>query len=93
MTQQRFKQLAILSGLVAFLPLLGVLTAELVVALLNCRVSETGSSNCILGSLDVGMTLAVLYTGGWLSLVTIPVLGLLALMCYLKYRALQSKAS
>ncbi|MCG7539620.1 hypothetical protein EXT48_09320 [Pseudoalteromonas sp. CO348] len=86
MSQKQLKVLAVSLGFLAIAPLFGLLIAELSVAVLNCRVSESGHSDCVIGGIDIGMLLAILYTGGWVSMISIPVAGLAALLCYTKYR-------
>ncbi|RZG16414.1 hypothetical protein EXT47_06535 [Pseudoalteromonas sp. CO342X] len=86
MSQKRLKLLAVSLGFLAIAPLFGLLIAELSVAVLDCRVSESGHSDCVIGGIDIGMLLAILYTGGWVSMISIPVAGLAALVCYAKYR-------
>lgn len=89
MSQKQLKLLAVSLGFLAIAPLFGLLIAELSVAVLDCRVSESGHSDCVIGGIDIGMLLAVLYTGGWFGMITMPVGGLAALVCYNKYRDAQ----
>lgn len=86
MSQKQLKLLAVSLGFLAIAPLFGLLIAELSVAVLDCRVAESGHSDCVIGGIDIGMLLAILYTGGWVSMISIPVVGLAALVCYIKYR-------
>ncbi|QUI63847.1 hypothetical protein GSF04_15595 [Pseudoalteromonas sp. A22] len=86
MSQKQLKLLAVSLAFLAIAPLFGLLIAELSVAVLDCRVSESGHSDCVIGGIDIGMLLAILYTGGWVSMISIPVAGLAALVCYAKYR-------
>ncbi|UDM61401.1 hypothetical protein KIJ96_16685 [Pseudoalteromonas piscicida] len=86
MSLQRLKLLTIGLCLIAFTPLLGLLLAELIAEILHCHVAESASSDCIVAGYDFGMPLAILYTGGWVSMITVPVAGLAALVCYIKYR-------
>ncbi|PCK31857.1 hypothetical protein [Pseudoalteromonas piscicida] len=86
MSRKSLKHITIACGIIAILPLIGLLSAELAVAILNCRVSETGTSDCIVANKDIGMWLAVLYSGGWFSIITVPVAGLMTVICYKKYR-------
>ncbi|ATD06771.1 MULTISPECIES: hypothetical protein [Pseudoalteromonas] len=86
MSQKQLKLLAVSLGFLAIAPLFGLLIAELSVAVLDCRVAESGHSDCVIGGIDIGMLLAILYTGGWVSMISIPVAGLAALVCYAKYR-------
>lgn len=64
----------------AALPLLVTIGAGLIASALGCKLDESGTSICLLGSLDIGGDLSTLGIVGWLSLITIPIGALAALL-------------
>lgn len=70
----------VISIVVAVLPLLVTMVAGLIATMLDCQLDESGTSVCMLGSLDIGGELSKLGIVGWLSLITIPIGALAALL-------------
>ncbi|GEK08652.1 hypothetical protein [Pseudoalteromonas peptidolytica] len=84
MKTQNFRRILFYCAIVALLPLLGLILAELFTSILKCNVSQKETANCTVAGVDIGMILAVLYTGGWVGLVTTPIAAILALLLHLK---------
>ncbi|KAF7768795.1 hypothetical protein PCIT_a3295 [Pseudoalteromonas citrea] len=80
----KMRKLAIFFAVLAILPLLILLSAELVSTLLKCTVKEVLPTDCKLFNYDIGMILAVAYTAGWAVLLTLPTAGIGAYICYIK---------
>ncbi|MFC7052951.1 hypothetical protein ACFQI3_09665 [Hansschlegelia quercus] len=58
--------------LLAFLPLILALGASAIADAAGCRLDEASSYPCIIGGVDFGDMLAVMFVLGWLSLVSLP---------------------
>ena len=68
----------LLSALLCFLPLFGLLPAGTIATAAGCRLDEGGVYPCVIAGTDYGHTLNVLFVLGWLLFATGP-LGLAAL--------------
>ncbi|MBE0366327.1 hypothetical protein [Pseudoalteromonas aurantia] len=80
----KLQRLARYLAVLAMFPLLIVMSAELTVALLQCTVKEALPTDCRIFNYDIGMILAVSYTAGWATLLTLPIAGVGAYICYIK---------
>lgn len=63
----------IVSIVFAFIPLLITIIAGLIANGFGCRLDESGSYPCMVGSVDIGGALSLLGLIGWLSLITFPI--------------------
>ena len=70
----RLRRAMIAISAIALLPLAFVLLTIVLSTLLGCDVDESGTGSCVAFGRDWGELLSVLFSTGWLSLLTIPLL-------------------
>lgn len=71
-----FAILFVVIVLVGIAPVLLAFSASLIADAAGCVLNEGGINPCLIGGVDVGDTLAVLFMTHWLALMTLPVAGL-----------------
>jgi hypothetical protein len=64
--------LLLLATVVAWAPLVSVVTASAVTSLAGCELNEAGATPCVIGERDVGELLTTMFVLGWLMLATAP---------------------
>lgn len=57
---------------VGWAPLLGVLLSSLFSNYFGCTLNEAGAQPCVVGGVDYGEALSVMFVAGWFMLVTWP---------------------
>lgn len=73
--------------LIAALPIISVLASEAIANALGCKLNEANVHTCMVGRMDIGPALSVMFVMGWFGLVTFP-LGALALLGWLIWVAI-----
>jgi hypothetical protein len=68
--------------LLAFLPPILALGASAIADAAGCRLDEGGVYPCVIGGVDIGDTLAVMFVLGWLAMLSLPC-GAVALLAWL----------
>lgn len=67
--------------LIAFAPVLSVLASIGVADAFGCTLNEAGTHPCVIGGVDTGEVLAIMFVMGWFGLATLP-LGAIALLVW-----------
>ncbi|MGI8820468.1 MAG: hypothetical protein ACR2ID_06345 [Chthoniobacterales bacterium] len=74
--------LLFLIAAVALAPFASILISDAIAGHYNCTLNEGGAHPCVIGGVDVGETLAVMFVLGWLMFLTVP-LGAVAFLIWL----------
>lgn len=75
-----FRQLMLWGLLICALPMVSVFAATAIGGFFGCNVNEAGTNPCVVGGVDLGITLATMFTMGWFGLMTLPVAALLVVV-------------
>lgn len=84
--------------LAAFVPLISAFSAGAIANAYGCALDEGGVYPCLIGGIDYGETLSVMFVLGWLGLITLPFGALaaivwclvLVIVLFVKYRSKNS---